>query len=136
MNKLIGLTVVLLLVIFAFIYFNTQKDNVFSFATAASVSHPQKLHKGDVATEIIPVSIKNNKLVSPTDGISVGKDEMVVLQITSDTDDSLSLLGYDKQVFLKKGKMVILSFLSSAVGDFSYVLNSTQKTIGSIHITQ
>ncbi len=139
MKKLVVAGLLLLLLIFAFVYFASHRgESLLSFITptiSPTLSPtPSSAGVPALANTIIQLVIANNKITKGPMTVRVGKNYMVVLQITSDSNDELSLLGYNKHVFLQKGKMVILSFLSTIGGDFAYQLKNSQKVIGRLEV--
>lgn len=133
MNKLILLTIVLILVVLLVVYVNAKKTN-FLFSPPPQTSAPTTTSSTPPNTHIVPLRIKKQKLVTGPSLLQAGYNQIVVLQITSDEDDEFSLLGYNKHVFLQKGKMVVLSFLATLIGNFSYQLERTKTVLGSIQI--
>ena len=140
MNKLIGLTVVLILVIFLFVYTNSQKSQGLFFGINKTISPTISPSNSPVAqdsltTDVIPLSIGHGKIASGSK-FQIHSSHMVVLQITSDEPGAFYLEGYDKHVFLQKGKMVVLSFLSIINGRFDYELSNLHKVIGTIIVAK
>lgn len=146
MKQLLGVTVVLIIVLVLFFYVSLHKGQgpkLSSFQllpTTQSVSPTPEITiiSGSpteaLTTKIIPLTIKKGEVVSGPQTISIGKNQMVVFKITSDTNDELSVLGYNKEVILQKGKTVILSFLTTVSGNFSYILTSIRKPLGTLQV--
>lgn len=140
MNKLIGLAIILILVIFLFVYTNTQKSTGLFFginqtASASGNQHVQVQAKDDLATDIISLRIQDKQIVAGQNFFRVINGHMIVLQITSDEPGDFYLAGYDKHVYLQKGKMVVLSFLSTSNGRFVYELANIHKVLGTMTVT-
>lgn len=136
MNKLIIVTIVLIGVVALFAYLNTQKANLFNHAKSVFPTPRTAAITGQSHQTVTMLTIKNNTLIDGPKTLQVAKDKMVVLQITADDDDELSLSGYNKHVFLQKGRMVVLSFLATILGNFSYQLEKTKTILGNIQVSQ
>lgn len=132
MKKLIVLVALLIVVVVVFVYLSTHKGS-FSFQFPTNSQKVTAAKSPELATQVIPLTIKNGKVIQ-NNNIHVAEGQMVVLQIRSDTDDTLKVLGYDKNVFLRKGQMVVLSFLSTLVGDFAYKLQNGKAVLGIISV--
>lgn len=140
MNKLIGLAIILILIIFLFVYTNTQKPTGLFFginqtAAASDNKHVPIQTKSDLATDIISLRIQHKQIVAGQKLFQVTNGHMIVLQITSDEPSDFYLEGYDKHVYLQKGKMVMLSFLSTINGRFVYELANIHKVLGTLTVT-
>lgn len=133
MNKLIGLTLVALVVIFLFIYVATNKSVAFLPSSPSSPAS-SKITPVPLQTRIINLIVKDDKIAGGPTRIALPKGIMVVLQIHSDSDDIFSLSGYDKAVNLEKGKTVVLSFLTTLSGNFTYSLNNSSY-LGNLLVT-
>lgn len=136
MKKLIFLTLLLLLLVGAAFYINT-KGNYHIFPTAQLIGvtptptpfPTQSTQK----TQVTPITIKNGKIIG-NKTITIPQNTFLVLQITSDRNDTLLISGYNKSVSLLKGNEVILSFPAVTQGSFNLLLSSTNNTIGMLKV--
>lgn len=133
MNKLIILAGVALLVMFLFVYVATNKSTAFFPIGTKPTAAPKKTTT-PFQTRIINLIVRNGHLVGGPSRITIPQGEMVVLQIVSDTNDVFSVLGLGKAVLLQQGKMVVLSFLTTEPGTFSYALHNSSY-LGNIIVT-
>lgn len=131
MNKLIVLTLVLLLVIFLFIYVNSQKTaTLFNFGTSPS---PKPIAT-EVKNTIVNLVIKNKKLIDGPQALQVTQGQMVILKIAADQNGVFYFQGYNKNVYLEKGKIVVLSFLANMTGHYEYELEDSKTVLGAIDV--
>lgn len=132
-NKLIILAGVALLVMFLFVYVATNKSTAFFPIGAKPTATPKKTTT-TFQTRVINLIVRKGHLVGGPSRITIPQNQMIVLQIVSDTDDIFSILGLGKAVILQHGKMVVLSFLTTEPGTFSYALNNSSY-LGNIIVT-
>lgn len=140
MNKLLIVFAVFLLVVFLFVYTLSQKSPGIYFGIqqkTPSVSGTASLHssKTNLVTDIIPLRIQHGKVTPEARMFQIQYGHMIVLQISSDEDGDFYLQGYKKHVFLHKGQMVVLSFLSTIHGSFLYELANAGKQLGILKVT-
>lgn len=137
MNKLIGLTVVLLIIFGVFIYMSSQKSQIFGISSSPTqqVAGAQTTSESNMDTNVIVnVIIKNKKITSSNASFKVTEGQMVVLKITSDQNGELHLHGYNKKVNLLKDKTVVLSFLATITGHFEYELEDSKTVLGAVDV--
>ena len=141
MKKLLLLTALLLVLIVLTILISSQKNlAIFSPSTFSSpssgASSPTPLQAASQEkSNIIALAIRNGKLASGPNPVIVAQDSLLILRISSDVDQPLSVAGYNKQVMLERNKSVIFSFLATTPGTFQYVLPTTQVVVGEIQVT-
>jgi hypothetical protein len=84
--------------------------------------------------KVFELVVKDNKLVSGSETLTVNQGDNVTIKITSDTDGELHLHGYDKSVEFKKGAMSELSFVAALTGHFPFELEDTKTEIGALEV--
>lgn len=136
MNKLIALTVVLLIIIFLFVYISSQKSlTLFSVSSHSGSTTPTpKIQNSTVKNTIVNLGITKKKLTGGPGALQVTQGAMVILRITSDETGMFDLPGYDQHVPLLRNETVTLSFLASRTGHFEYDLSDNKITLGAIDV--
>lgn len=79
--------------------------------------------------------IKDKKLTSDPETISVMEGDSVTINIISDEDEELHLHGYDKSVDLEKDKPATLTFEANLTGHFPYELEKSKIEIGALEVS-
>lgn len=139
MKKLIALVLFLLLLVGVSFYINTKSKYVF-FPTASvigttpTVSAAQNSPQGQNVQ--ITWQIKNKKIVTGPTQITVSPNSLLILAVTSDSNDTLHIDEYNKNLTLLKNAQVLLSFPASVPGNFSIFLNSNSTPIATLTVSQ
>lgn len=84
--------------------------------------------------KVFEFSVKNNKLVSGPETISVIQGDTVTIKITADENEELHLHGYDNSVDLEKNKPAELTFTADKTGRFDYELENSKTDIGVLEV--
>jgi hypothetical protein len=85
-------------------------------------------------TKTFNLVVKNRKLVSGPEVITVNEGDNVAITITVDEAEELHLHGYDKSVDLEKDVPGTLSFTANLSGRFAYELENSKTDIGALEV--
>jgi len=86
------------------------------------------------AAKIFDLVIKNKKLVSGPETLTVTEGDQVIINITDDENEELHLHGYDKSVDLEASKSAQLIFSANLTGRFPYELEKSKTEIGALEV--
>lgn len=86
------------------------------------------------STTVIPsttfvVTVKNGRIEPSPTRRSVRKDDMVTIEVTSDTDEEIHVHGYDKSADLKAGTPASVSFHANVAGVFEVELEHAHRKL-------
>ncbi len=96
-------------------------------STASSSAQPSNIKSFDLI-------VKNKKLVSGPETLTVTEGDTVTINITNDEPEELHLHGYDKSVDLEASKSASLTFTANLTGRFPYELEHSKTEIGAIEV--
>jgi len=85
-------------------------------------------------TRSFDLVVKNKKLVSRPETLTVKEGDQVTINITCDQDEEFHLHGYDKSVELQTNKPTKLSFTADKTGRFPYELEHSKTEIGALEV--
>lgn len=134
MQKLLLAGLLLVFVIIALIV-ETKSFNGGFTAHGSSVTPtltPTKQNK-ITPTSVISFIIKNRKITTDASEIKASRDTEVVLHITGDISELLTIDKYKPSVLLQKGKEMTLSFVTSQIGSFVIRLGGIPVGILTVH---
>lgn len=153
MKKLIFLTLVLIALVGGAFYINT-KGGIQLFPTTRVIgvsptlsptpsqspttektTSPTSQQVTQDTTEAA-ISVQKGKIVSGPKKIMTHENSILILEITSDKDQTLTVSGYDDHVRLLKNTKVVLSFPTKIIGKFSLTLEGSPAAIGTLEVTQ
>ncbi len=86
------------------------------------------------STKTFDLVVKNKKLVSGPDTLTVTEGDQVSINIISDEAEELHLHGYDKSVDLEASKEAQLNFTANLTGRFPYELEKSKTDIGALEV--
>lgn len=78
--------------------------------------------------------IKNRKIVSGQNNITVKKGDEITIHVTADEKDELHIHGYDESVELEPDKKVTLRFTANLTGRFPFELEGSKTDLGVIEV--
>lgn len=78
--------------------------------------------------------LKNNRLLSGPQVITVTQGDTVKITIFSDKDEEFHLHGYDKMVDIPASHAAILRFIANMTGHFTYELEQQKLEIGAVDV--
>lgn len=132
MQKVLYLIIVILVLTLLFFVLKPQKplSDTSSKNLTPSITQSSK----QTSSSPIKLVVKDKKLVSGSDTISVTQGEKVTLQITADEDEEFHLHGYDKMVELEKDKPATLTFTADTSGRFPFELEKSGTELGALEV--
>jgi FtsP/CotA-like multicopper oxidase with cupredoxin domain len=80
------------------------------------------------------IIIKDQKLVSGSETITVTEGDEVKLVVTADIKEELHLHGYDRSVEMEANVPAELAFTANLTGRFIYELEGSKTDIGAIEV--
>lgn len=86
------------------------------------------------APQVFELVVKDKKLVSGPQVLSVPQDTPVTLRITVDHHDELHLHGYDLTLKLPTAQATALSFVADRSGRFEYELHHSHVDLGVLEV--
>lgn len=125
-NQITYLAVGALLLVGLFFLTKPKQQNIIPPEPPTTMALPQP--------KIFALSIKNKKLISGSETISVTQGDKVVIKITSDTPEEYHLHGYDISLDLEKDTPAQLSFVASVSGRFAYELEKSKTDLGAVEV--
>lgn len=102
-----------------------------SAAPAVVVEPPQPTGPAPQTIELV---VKDKKLVTGPQVISVAQDTSVTLRITVDRHDELHLHGYDLTLKLPTAEAAELRFVADRSGRFEYELHHSHVDLGVLEV--
>lgn len=78
--------------------------------------------------------VKNKKLVSGPDTLTVTEGMQVTFNVTNDEDEELHIHGYDKSVDLEASKAATLTFTANLTGRFPFELEKSKTELGALEV--
>jgi hypothetical protein len=69
------------------------------------------------------------------DHITVRDGDQVVLSVTGDQAETITLSGYQQRFTLIPGVAVAVTFIAGRAGKFDFTLESSGKTVGQLEVT-
>ena len=135
-NVLLLLCLVVVLALFFYFTKSSSKQALPSYSSPTPVSSAESSPSASTQTnsKVFELVVKNNKLVSGPDTLSVTEGDQVTIKITADVDGELHLHGYDKHVDFKKDTPAELQFSANTTGRFPYELEDTKTEIGALEV--
>lgn len=127
-TSLIWLTLAILILIGLFLIFKPKE------AVAPTPQTNQANSSATTTIKTFTLAVKNNKLVSGPDSLTVNQGDTVSIIITSDVAGELHLHGYDKAVEFKKDTPATLTIVANLTGRFTYELENTKTEIGALEV--
>lgn len=126
----IGLGIIVLIGLF--FIFKPKNSTEVPMPSSTTTTLPSPQITPEVKT--FNITVKNRRVVSGPETISVNEGDQVEINITADEDNELHLHGYDLKVDLKKDKLAKLTFKTNLTGRFIYELEKTSTDIGSLEV--
>lgn len=101
---------------------------------ASSTVPPMPSAPAEPVVQRIELVVKDSKLVSGPEVITVLQGSAVTLRVTTDHHDELHLHGYDLTLQLPTGQPAELSFVADRSGRFEYELHHSHLTLGALEV--
>ena len=79
------------------------------------------------------MSVSNDKMIPSR--LQVRDGDQVVLSITGDRSETVTLQGYQQQLTLINGVPVAVTFIAARAGTFDFVAQGSGKTLGQLEVT-
>jgi len=131
------ITVIIIVLAGGFFLFSPKNKAVAPAITennTASSSGANASSSAQANPKTFTLVVKNKKLVSGPETITVTQGDNVVIKITADEDEELHLHGYDKSIDLEKDKEGQLAFPATVSGRFAYELEHSKTDIGALEV--
>lgn len=93
---------------------------------------PANSSKTEVKT--YELEVKNKKLVSGPEKITVTEGEKIIIKITVDEDEEFHLHGYDQSIDVQKNKQAELKVTAKITGSFAFELENSKTDISSLEV--
>lgn len=125
-----------LLLIALFFFIKNSGESPSNNSTPTTASSSSSTSSAQVtSSKIFELVVKNRKLVSGPETISVKQGDSVTIKITVDEDEELHLHGYDKSVDLTANQPAILDFKADLTGHFPYELEKSKTEMGALEVS-
>ncbi len=100
--------------------------------TQTNISIPSASIEPNSTFELV---VKDRKLVTGPETLSVKEGQEVTIKITVDEDEELHVHGYDKSINLMKDVPGELKFTANLTGRFPYELEDSKTELGNLEVS-
>ena len=88
----------------------------------------------EATTKEFTLDIKEKKLVSGPETMSVNKGDTVTIHVTNDEEEEFHLHGYDKELDLEPGVAATLTFVADTAGRFPAELEDSKTEVVTLEV--